>query len=137
MKALSDTLIANLTEIAEEACGTCTQIVSAVRPDRFGVRAPVVPGLSPPLALSPAILLPVALVSRDTCSRSHSLDDVSSGHRAQVDDAVQVVEDTLAKIDPAWQKDPLWKDIVAAIDTILGFVKVLCPSVANIASSQV
>lgn len=30
VKALSDTLVANLTKIIEEACGTCTQIVDAV-----------------------------------------------------------------------------------------------------------
>jgi hypothetical protein len=74
--AVDNVLVANLTKIVEESCGTCKQIVQAVN------------------------------------------------------DAVNTIEQTLAKIEPDWQKDPIWKAVVTAVQAILSIVKDLCPSSA-------
>eukprot|EP00056_Hartaetosiga_gracilis_P016198 m.4240 g.4240 ORF g.4240 m.4240 type:complete len:317 (+) comp3846_c0_seq1:195-1145(+) len=47
---------------------------------------------------------------------------------AIVSDAVNDIESMLTKIEPNWENDPLFKAIVQAIQEILNYVKVLCPS---------
>lgn len=74
ISAVNKDLVQNLTKIANEACGTCTQIVAAVA------------------------------------------------------DAVDAIKQTLEKIDPAWQTNPIWKAVFTAVNAILAIVKDVCPS---------
>ena len=41
---------------------------------------------------------------------------------------VQVIEDSLTKIEPDWQNNPIFKVVVEAVQTILDLVKAICPS---------
>lgn len=74
ISAVDSTLVANLTKIANESCGTCTQIVAAVS------------------------------------------------------DAVDSIKETLEKIDPNWENDPIWKAVFTAVNAILAIVKDVCPA---------
>eukprot|EP00055_Hartaetosiga_balthica_P013199 m.66836 g.66836 ORF g.66836 m.66836 type:complete len:317 (+) comp8197_c1_seq1:47-997(+) len=48
-----------------------------------------------------------------------------------VNQAVNDIEAMLTSINPDWENDPLFKAIVEAIQQILNYVKVLCPSSAR------
>lgn len=76
ISAVNQDLVANLTKIANEACGTCTQIVQVVN------------------------------------------------------DSINSIKQTLEKIDPDWQNNPIWKAVFTAITAILQIVKALCPDAA-------
>ena len=78
INAVNKDLVANLTKIANESCGTCTQIAQAVS------------------------------------------------------DAVQAIKQTLEKIDPAWETNPIWKAVFTAVQAILAIVKEVCPSSASL-----
>ena len=39
----------------------------------------------------------------------------------------QIIEDSLAKIEPDWATNPIFKAVVDAIDSILEIVKAICP----------
>jgi len=45
-----------------------------------------------------------------------------------VSDMVQIIEDSLAKIEPDWATNPIFKAVVDAIDAILEIVKAVCPA---------
>lgn len=47
---------------------------------------------------------------------------------AIVQEGVQALEEALTKIDPAWKSNPIYKDIVAAVNTVLSIVEAICPS---------
>lgn len=74
IEAVNTELIANITRIVDEACGTCSQITQAVQ------------------------------------------------------DAVDTIEETIAKADPDWKNNAVFKAVVAAIQSILSLVASVCPS---------
>jgi hypothetical protein len=51
-----------------------------------------------------------------------------------VNDAIDTIEQTLARIEPNWEKDPIWKAVVTALQAILTIVKDLCPNASGAAS---
>jgi hypothetical protein len=53
-----------------------------------------------------------------------------------VNDAIDTIEQTLARIEPNWEKDPIWKAVVTALQAILTIVKDLCPN-ASVAASRI
>lgn len=74
IEAVNTELVANLTKIVDEACGTCSQIVQATQ------------------------------------------------------DAVDAIEATIAKADPDWKNNSVFKAVVAAIQSILSLISSVCPS---------
>lgn len=72
--AVNQQLVSQLEKIANESCGTCDQIVTAVN------------------------------------------------------DAITAIESTLAKIDPDWKNNAIFKAVVAAIQSVIDLVKAICPS---------
>ena len=48
-----------------------------------------------------------------------------------VNDAIYSIEQTLEKIDPNWQNNPIWKAVFTAIHSILNIVEDLCPSTSS------
>jgi len=81
ISAVNTELVANLTKIASEACGTCSQITQAVN------------------------------------------------------DAINAIESTIAKADPDWKNNPIFKAVVAAIQSILDLVKAICPDTPAVLQS--
>jgi len=51
-----------------------------------------------------------------------------------VGEAIESIEQTLAKIDPNWQNNPIWKTVVTLVTTILNIVQNFCPSTTTAAA---
>ena len=74
ISAVNVEIVNNLTKIANEACGNCSQILKTVN------------------------------------------------------DSLTSLEDALEKIEPDWKTNPIFKAIVAAVDSIVNIVAAFCPS---------
>lgn len=59
-------------------------------------------------------------IANETCGTCADIVDA-------VSDMAQIIEDSLAKIEPDWATNPIFKAVVDAIDAILEIVKAICP----------
>jgi len=78
-------------------------------------------------AVNKEILANLTSIAEEACPTCSNITTV-------VQRSIATIEATLARIDPNWQKDPIWKAVFSLVNTLLDVVKKFCPSGAAVAA---